>query len=116
MRHLKRGNKLKRTPDERKALLRQLANALILHNQIVTTAARARAVRPLVERLVTRGKESESLANRRYVLRFLTKEATGKVFKVIGPKYKTRPGGYTRITKLSSRAGDSAKMVKIELI
>ncbi len=116
MRHLKTGKKLKRTPDERKALLRQLANSLILHKQIVTTISRARAVRPLVERLLTRGKGTKSLANRRYILRFLTKEAAGKIFQELGTKYKARPGGYTRIIKLSPRSGDNAKMVKMELV
>lgn len=115
MRHRKEGRKLKRTSDERRALLKSLANSLILHNKIQTTQAKAKALRPFVERLITKAKEP-GLANRRYVLRFLTKKATQRLFSKVAPKYKERPGGYTRITKIGYRKGDNAPIAQIELI
>lgn len=116
MRHLKRGKKLSRTSDERKALLRGLANSLILHDKIKTTEARAKALRPFVEKLITKGRKP-NLANRRYVLRFLNQKATAKVFSSLSKKYKARPGGYTRIVKLGKRGrGDNASLAHIELV
>jgi len=116
MLHLKKGSKLKRTTSGRKAMLRQLAQALILRNQIVTTEARAKMARFLVERLITKAKVSDSLAARRYALRFLTVAAAKKLLNVLGPKYRERPGGYTRIIKLKKRIGDNAREVKMELV
>jgi len=115
VRHLKKGKKLSRTADKRKALLRGLANSLILHGKIKTTEAKVKALRPFVEKLITKSKKP-TLANRRYVLRFLNKKATAKVFGSVGKKYKARPGGYTRIIKLGRRKGDNAPISQIELI
>ena len=116
MRHLHQGTKLQRTGNERKALLKQLAKSLILHNHIITTEAKAKAARHLVERLITKAKAPDRLASRRYALRFVTAEAARKLFDVLGPKYQTRPGGYTRIIKLNRRIGDNARRVKMELV
>jgi len=87
---------------------------LVLHEHIKTTEAKAKEVRPLVERLVTKSKE-DKLANRRQVARLLDKGATKKIFSDIGPRYLERPGGYTRITKLHKRK-DDAQMVKLEFV
>lgn len=115
MRHLKKGRKLKRTSSERKALLRGLARSLVLHGHIRTTEAKAKALRPFAERLVSRAKD-QSLANRRYLLRFLDQESTRKIFEIAAQKYLKRHGGYTRIIKIGRRQGDNAPLVQIELV
>ncbi len=115
MRHCKKGFKLKRTADERKALLRVLATQLILHSKIKTTTAKAKALRPFVEKLITKARRP-TVANRRLVLRFLNQAATQKLFGPLSKKYQNRPGGYTRIVKLGERSGDRAHQSQIELI
>lgn len=115
MRHLKKGAKLQRTADERKALLRGLANQLILHGKIRTTEAKAKALRPFIERLISKSR-TPSLNNRRYVLRYLNLKATQKLFRITGKKYQKRAGGYTRIIKLGRRRGDDAPVAYIELV
>lgn len=116
MRHRKKGKILDRKIGPRKALLRGLAVNLILYEKIKTTKAKARAVRSMVERLITRGKKND-LNARRYLLKYLYKElAVKKVLEVLSPKYKDRNGGYTRILKIGRRQGDGAEMVQIELI
>ncbi len=116
MRHRKTTKTLGRPKASKEALLRNLATSLILHESVKTTAAKARAVRPLVERLVTRGRKN-TIGNRRELMKVLmTEGAVGKVLEVLGPRYATRPGGYTRITKLGSRQGDAAQMVAISFV
>ena len=116
MRHLKKKKILGRKTGPRKLLFKNLAVSLIIHEKIKTTLAKAKVLRRVVEKLITRGK-IDSLANRRYVLSFLHNEgATRKIFDVLGPRYKTQPGGYTRITRLSRREGDRAEIVIIELV
>ena len=116
MRHRKKGKILGRTAAPRKALLRNLATSVILYEKVQTTEAKAKAVRPLVERAITAGK-TPSLATRRNLMRvFYTEHPIKKLFEVLGPRYATRPGGYTRIIKLGSRKNDSASMVQIELV
>ena len=112
---MNKGNKLKkigRNREQRKALLRSLSNDLITRGAITTTEAKAKALQPFVERMVKKG----SVASRRYVLRFLTKEASHKLFDEIAPHYADRVGGYTRIIKAPIRVSDVSKMAIIELV
>lgn len=116
MRHQKTTKTLSRKVGPRKALLKNLANSLILYEKIRTTEVKAKTLKPKVEKMVTRAKV-DSLHNRREILKTLpTKNAVKKLFEVIGPKYKERKGGYLRITKLEPRKGDGAKMAIIEFV
>lgn len=115
MKHYKKGRKLSRKRDQRKALLKNLAAHLILKGKITTTEAKAKEVRPFVEKLITRSREN-SLASLRYLNRYLPVKARQKIVSQIGPQYQKRAGGYTRIIKLGSRQTDGAKMAIIELI
>ncbi len=116
MKHLKKGKTLGRKRDPRRLLLKNLAESLILYEKIETTEAKAKLLRPLVEKLITRAKVN-NLHNRRILLsRLPTENSVNKLLEVLGPRYKDRPGGYTRIVKLGSRQGDGAKMVIIELV
>lgn len=114
MRHLKAGRKLGRNPAQRKALLRQLAISMILHERITTTEAKAKTIRPVVEKLVTIAR-TDSHANRKLIMSKIDHHlATAKLFEVIAPRYESTPGGYTRISKLGVRHGDAAAMALIE--
>jgi len=116
MRHRKVNKKLDRTKAPRKAMLENLATSLILYEKIVTTEAKAKTVKPMVEKLITKGK-IKSVHNKQQLNRVLPdKKATQKVLDVLGPKYKDRKGGYSRIIKIGPRAGDGAQMVQIELV
>lgn len=115
MRKKKKGRKLSRKRDQRRALLKSLVRELFLRGKIKTTLAKAKESRSLAERLITKAKE-KNLSNIRYVRRYLDKETTKKLFNEIGEKYKERRGGYTRIIKLGPRASDGAEMVIFELI
>lgn len=116
MRHLVKGKKLGRTASHRKATLQSLSVALIKEHRIVTTLAKAKALRPFVEPIITRAKE-DTTHNRRTVFSKLNdKNAVTLIFDDVAQKAKDRPGGYTRITKLGQRQGDSAKMAVIELV
>lgn len=116
MRHRKKGKILDRRKGKRNALLRGLVNNLVLYEKMNTTKAKAKAVRPFVERLVTRGKKDD-LASKRYVAaRVYTDGARRKIFEILGPRYKDRKGGYTRIIPLKRRAGDGAEIVRIEFV
>lgn len=113
MRHRKKVLKLSMKVDRRRLVLAGQARALILHGKIDTTPARARATQRLVERLVTWAKE-DTQARRRMAFAILRdKEATEKLFLEIGPKYKGRDGGYTRVLKLGPRLGDGAEMARL---
>ncbi len=121
MRHGDKVNNLSRTAAHRKALLKNLANALITHKRIVTTLAKAKALRIYVEPLITKTKKTESTEqishNHRLVFSHLqNKEAVKELFTVVGPKVAGRPGGYTRIIKLGKRLGDNAETALIELV
>lgn len=97
-------------------MLRSLATSFMVYEKITTTKTKAKAIRPVVEKLITLGK-LDTLHNRRQVLKVLYVEgATKKVFEVLGPRFKERKGGYTRITKLPRRAGDAAEMAVLELV
>lgn len=116
MRHRKKGKILGRTKGRREALLRGLVTNLILYEKINTTKAKAKVLRPQAERLVTRAKV-DSIAARRYVAaQVYTSGAYRKLFEVLGPRYKERKGGYTRIIPLKRRAGDGAEIVRIEFV
>ncbi len=116
MRHQKKGFKLGRTSAHRKATLKALSNALIAHKRITTTITKAKALRMYVEPIINRAKD-DSMHNRRLAFRDLQdKESIKELFGDIASKIADRPGGYTRITKLGQRAGDSAEMAIIELV
>lgn len=116
MRHRKVGKKFGREHAARKALLRGLVTSFIVSEKMQTTAAKAKAVRPIAERLVSRGRENTVLT-RRYLMRYLNTEvAVLKVLNDLGPRYKSRNGGYTRITKLGTRPGDGAPKAQIEFV
>ena len=116
MRHLVAGSKLGKQPAHRRAVLRNLVTNVIERERITTTIARARAARPLVERMITLGKR-DSLHSRRQAAAFLlTPEATKKLFGVLAPRFSDRPGGYTRIVRAGWRIGDGAELAILELI
>lgn len=93
-----------------------MASQLILYEKIKTTEAKAKALRPFVERLISHSKQP-TLANRRYLMKYITVEnAVKKLLEDVGPRYKERAGGYTRIMKLGQRQGDAARVARIELV
>lgn len=116
MRHRKSGRQLNRNSSHRTAMFRNMAVSLIEHEVIKTTLPKAKELRRVAEPLITLAKE-DSVANRRLAFsRTRSKEAVGKLFTEIGPRYAERPGGYTRILKCGFRAGDAAPMALIELV
>ncbi len=116
MRHQKAGRKFGRNPAQRRALLRQLAISMILHERITTTEAKAKSLRPVVEKLITMARD-DSPHHRKLVMSKIDHPlATAKLFDVIAPRYEATPGGYTRISKLGVRHGDAAPMALIEFI
>ncbi len=116
MRHRKAGRQLRRTSEQRLALLRNLASSLIEHGAIETTEAKAKELRPFVEKLVTKAKQG-TLNARRLAGRHVHKRDTAdKLFRELGPKFAARPGGYTRILKTGARRGDGAEMARIEFV
>ena len=116
MRHLVAQKKLGRSTPHRKAMLRNMATDFFRHGRTETTIAKAKALRPVVEKLITKARNG-SLAARRDALGYLTdKKIVHNLFEEIAPRFATRPGGYTRILKLGFRAGDAAEMALIELV
>jgi large subunit ribosomal protein L17 len=116
MRHLKSGSKLKRDISARRALLRGLVTNVIEEERITTTVPKAKAAKPLVEKMITLAKR-DTLHARRQAAAFLLKpEAVQKLFEKIGPRFNQRHGGYTRIVKLGWRKGDGAETAKLELV
>lgn len=116
MRHRNGLRKLNRTSSHRKAMFRNMANALITHEAIRTTLPKAKELRAVVEPLITLGKKP-SVANRRLAFdRLRNRDAVTKLFDVLGPRYASRPGGYTRVLKFGFRVGDNAPMALIELV
>jgi large subunit ribosomal protein L17 len=141
MRHRLPGNRLGRPADQRKAILRSLATELLRHDEIITTLAKAKAVRPEVEKLITKGKKgiiadhktlsekakkgdaaaakeiARAVHLRRQVASFIYDgEVVKRVFEEVAPRYATRPGGYTRILKAGIRRGDATPMAIIQLV
>ncbi len=116
MRHRSGHRKLGRETAHRLALLRNLSATLIYHGHLSTTLAKAKEVRPFVERLVTLGRRSD-LAARRRALRILPRrQVVAHLFREVAPRFENRPGGYTRILKLGPRKGDGAPMARIEFV
>ncbi|MHB8532585.1 MAG: 50S ribosomal protein L17 [Solirubrobacteraceae bacterium] len=117
MRHQKTRNKLSRDSAHRKALLMNLSKQLIEHERIETTQAKAKAVKPEIEKLITLAKRDD-LHARRQALATLAQDkfAVHKLFVDVAPRYAERPGGYTRILKIGQRSGDATEMVFIELV
>ena len=116
MRHRKAGRQLRRTSEQRLALMRNLASSLIEHGAIETTEAKAKELRPFVEKLITKAKDGTLHARRLAGRHIQKREVADKLFQEVGPKYATRPGGYTRILKTGFRKGDGADMARIELV
>ena len=115
MRHKKKGRKFTKSKDQERALLCGLASSLIFKEKITITEAKAKEVRPFLEKSITRAKK-DTIANRRLLARDFSSKVIKKLFKETGPRYKNRLGGYTRITKVGLRKQDAAKMAVIELI
>ncbi len=116
MRHRKSGRKLNRTSSHRRAMFRNMASSLFRHELIRTTLPKAKELRRVAEPLITLAKE-DSVANRRLAFsRIRDREMVTKLFEELGPRYRSRPGGYLRILKCGYRAGDNAPMAYVELV
>ena len=116
MRHRKSGRKLGRTSSHRKAMFRNMAASLLRHEMIKTTVPKAKELRRVVEPLITLAKEDGVAKRRRAFDRLRDKEAVGKLFTDVGPRFKDRPGGYLRILKTGPRPGDAAPMAIVQLV
>ena len=116
MRHAKAGKKLGRDSAHRKALYSNLAGALITHGRIETTEAKAKAVRPYAEKLITLGKRGDLHARRLAMAELRSNDVVHRLFSDVAPRFADRDGGYTRIVKLGPRHGDAANMALIELV
>ncbi|MGI8421466.1 MAG: 50S ribosomal protein L17 [Gaiellaceae bacterium] len=116
MRHARSGKKLGRTPAHRKALYSNLSCALIEHGRIKTTEAKAKAVKPIAEQMITLGRRGDLHARRQAVAFLRSKDVVHKLFAEVAPRFADRPGGYSRIVKLGQRPGDAAEMVYLELV
>lgn len=112
----RKGPRLGGSPSHEKLLLANLASELFLHEKVVTTAAKAKALRPLAEKIITTARKGD-IHSRRVVLKTITnKDAVHKLFSEVAPRYAERPGGYTRVTKIGPRRGDGAEEAVIELV
>jgi len=116
MRHRQSGRKLKRNAAKRRGLLANQAKSLIEHERITTTVPKAKELRRYLEPLITRAKEATVYRKRLAFAKLQSRKAVVKLFDELGPRYRERPGGYTRILKTGHRKGDSAPMAVIELI
>jgi len=116
MRHRVKGKKLRRNPAQRRALLRNLVTSFLEKERMRTSLAKAKAAKPLAEKMITLAKKN-TIHARRLALRFIYKKSTvKKLFDEIAPRFSERPGGYTRIVKIGPRAGDGAEMAMLELV
>jgi large subunit ribosomal protein L17 len=116
MRHGFRGRRFNRTTEHRKAMFANMCNALIKHEQIVTTLPKAKDLRPVIEKLITLGKRGDLHARRQVIAQIKDVDMAKKLFDVIGPRYKERNGGYTRVLKAGFRYGDNAPLAVIEMV
>ncbi|MCB2200089.1 50S ribosomal protein L17 [bacterium] len=116
MRHRKNNVGLNRTPSHRRALLANLTTALVTHKKIVTTLPKARATRKYAEKLITFARRGDVAARRQVLKKLHSRDVVKMLFDEIGPKFKDRPGGYTRIIKMDQRNGDNAEMAILELV
>ena len=116
MYHGRAKRRFNRTHEHRKAMFANLSQALIKHEQIVTTLPKAKDLRPVVEKLVTLGKRGDLHARRQAIAQIKDVDLVRKLFDVLGPRYKTRNGGYTRVLKAGFRQGDNAALAVIEFV
>ena len=116
MRHHRTGKKLGRDASHRKALYSNLAGSLIVHGRIKTTEAKAKAVKPFAEQMITLGRRGDLHARRQALSELRSQEVVHKLFADVGPRMADRPGGYSRIVKIGPRPGDAAEMVYLELV
>jgi len=116
MRHRKKGKILDRKKEPREAMLKNLASSVLIYEKVKTTQAKARAVKPLVEKLISAAKIGDLTARRKLIKVLPQPMAIKKAMEVLGARYKDRKGGYTRIIKLGKRQGDGAEMAQIELV
>jgi large subunit ribosomal protein L17 len=116
MRHQRSGKKLGRDSAHRKALYSNLAGALIEHGRIRTTEAKAKAVKPFAEKMITLGRRGDLHARRQALAALRSNDVVHRLFSEIAPRFADRPGGYTRIVRLGPRQGDAADMVYLELV
>lgn len=116
MRHRNGGFKLGRNTSHRRALLRNLVTSVILNDRVHTTITKAKAVRPLVEKMITLGKNGSVHARRQALAYMMTPESVDRLFAIVSPRYATRNGGYSRIVRTGVRKGDASEMAFIELL
>jgi large subunit ribosomal protein L17 len=116
MRHRNGGYKLGRNTSHRRALLRNLVTSIIINDRIETTLTKAKASRPLVEKMITLGKNGSVHARRQALAYLLTPQSVDRLFSTVAPRYATRNGGYSRIVRMGPRKGDSAEVAVIELL
>ncbi|MBI1908078.1 50S ribosomal protein L17 [Candidatus Uhrbacteria bacterium] len=116
MRHRKNKKTFSRHTSARKALVRDLVTSVVTYEKVETTIARAKVTRPALEKLITLSKRGDLAARRALLAYFTTEQPVKKLLEVLGPRYKDRTGGYTRITKLGTRKGDAADLALIELV
>ena len=116
MRHQRAGKKLGRDSAHRKALYSNLAGALIEHGRIKTTVTKAKAVKPIAEQMITLGRRGDLHARRQATAFLRSRDVVHKLFAEVAPRFKDRPGGYSRIIKIGPRPGDAAEMVYLELV
>lgn len=116
MRHRVKTKKLDRAKQPRELMLRNLASSVIMYERVQTTAAKAKVVRSLVDKVITISKKKDLIARRALLALLPQKLAVKKLLEVLGDKYQDRKGGYTRIVRLGARQGDGAQMVQIELV
>jgi large subunit ribosomal protein L17 len=116
MRHRAKGRQLSRTSSHKRAMLSNMATSLFEHEQIVTTEAKAKELRPYAEKLITLARRGDLHARRLVERKIKDRDVLGRLFAEIGPRFAARPGGYTRILKLGHRVGDGADVARIELV
>ena len=116
MQHRKSGKKLGRTISHRRAMFRNLVRALVISEKIVTTQSKAKAIKPIIEKLITIARTNNLTQHRRIAIWIPDKKLSKKLMETIAPRYAARSGGYVRMVKLGFRAGDTAPMVRLELI
>lgn len=116
MRHRNAGFKLGRNTSHRRAMLRNLVTSIIRMDRVETTITKCKATRPIVDKMITLGKRGTVHARRQALSYLMTPESVDRLFSVVAPRYSSRPGGYSRITRLGARKGDAAEMAFIELL
>ena len=116
MKHNIKNKKLNKTSSHRKAMFMNMSNALIKHEQITTTLAKAKELRRFVEKIITLGKKGDLVSRRKAISTLQNQKMCKKVFDILADRYKKRPGGYSRIIKLGNRFGDNAPMAVIEFV